>query len=143
MNKNHAFFITSVVTIILDQLTKYLIKTSFQLNESIKFLPFFSISHVINYGAGFSILQGWRWFLIAFTIAVIGYVIYNYKKIPNKVVAFFVALIFGGAIGNLIDRIIYGYVVDFISFSFWPSFNIADSAITIGAIGLIAYYWKE
>jgi len=143
ITKHDIFIITSFLIVLLDQFSKYYIQKILPLNGGIKLTSFFSITHTINYGAGFNILQGWRIFLILFTFSAIGVIFYYYKQIPNNLVSFYAALILGGAIGNLLDRILFGYVVDFITFSFWPSFNVADSAITLGAIGLIIYYWKD
>jgi len=89
-------------------------------------------------------LKGMNLLLIWVSIIVIGAILYNYNKIPkDKVPQTAFALIIGGAIGNLIDRIVIGKVKDFIDFRVWPAFNIADSAISIGAVLLIIYYWKK
>ena len=105
---------------------------------------FFYLGYTENSGAGFGILQGQNSIIMWLTIAFIGFVFYYYGKLPNdkKVVAF-AALMLGGAVGNLLDRVLLGAVRDFIAFTFWPSFNIADMALTVGAIGLLAYFWKE
>jgi signal peptidase II len=82
--------------------------------------------------------------LIWISLMVIGAILYNYEKIPKEnIPQISFALITGGAIGNLISRIFYGYVIDFIDFRVWPAFNIADSAITIGAVMLVIYFWKK
>ncbi len=142
-DRHDIFIATSLLIVLLDQFSKYWIQKILPLNGAIKLASFFSITHTINYGAGFSILQGWRIFLILFTFFAIAVVFYYYKQIPNNLVSFYAALILGGAVGNLLDRILFSYVVDFITFSFWPSFNVADSAITLGAIGLVIYYWND
>ena len=99
------------------------------------------MSYTTNTGAGFSILQGKQIFLIVFSIIALGVIVYYYKQTPRKWVPF-TAMIFGGALGNLIDRIAYGYVIDFISFSFWPSFNVADIAVTFGVFGAVYFVWR-
>ena len=79
-----------------------------------------------------------------FLLLIIGIIIYYYDKIPkNKYAEISAALILGGAVGNLIDRVLRGHVIDFIDLRIWPSFNIADTAISIGAIGLILYLIKK
>jgi len=119
--------ISALIIVVLDQITKY-----------------FQINPIKNTGAGFGILQDQTTLLIWFSIIVIGVIFFIYDKLPeNKFVLVTVGFILGGTIGNLIDRIILGYVVDFIDLGFWPAFNIADSALTIGVIGLIIYYWKK
>lgn len=124
---------------ILDQISKY-----FFTGKNIEIASFFSFSYVQNTGAGFGFLQGQNSALIWLTIAFLGILFYYYDQIPEKKsIVIFVGLVLGGALGNLIDRIFFGFVKDFISFSFWPSFNIADSAITIGAIGLLVYLWQK
>jgi len=84
-----------------------------------------------------------RWILILITIVIIGIILYYYKDLPKKYLPIIsTSLILGGAIGNLIDRFLFGFVIDFIDFRIWPAFNIADSAVTIGVIGLIIYFWQ-
>ena len=106
LEKLEIFVATFFIVILSDQFTKYWIQNILPLNSSIKLASFFSLSHTINYGAGFSILQGWRWFLIVFTIAVIWYVLYECKNIKDNLVAFYAALILGGATGKLYTLIL-------------------------------------
>ena len=135
-------FFTALIIVILDQITKYFAK--FISNPIILIKDFFQLSFIKNTGAGFGILQGQVGLLIWFSVIVIGVILFVYDKLPsNKFVLIMVGLILGGTIGNLIDRIVFGFVIDFIVFGFWPSFNIADSALTIGVIGLVIYYWKK
>ena len=140
------FFVFIAIIIIADQLSKLLIRSKFLPNQSRNVISnFLSISYIQNTGAGFGILQGLNTFLIVVTIIIIVLLVYYYhKKHKNEVIprTFFV-LILGGAISNLIDRFAYGFVVDFIDFTFWPAFNIADTSITIGTIGLILFYIKK
>ncbi|MBT7410452.1 MAG: lipoprotein signal peptidase [Methylococcales bacterium] len=132
----------SVVCIFLDQITKYM--AEFHLNETIVVNPFFNIVLAHNEGAAFSILSdagGWqRWFFIVLASLVSIVLIVWLKKIPlnEKWQAISLAMIIGGAIGNVIDRSIYGYVIDFIQVHYqdwyWPAFNVADSVITMGVV---------
>jgi len=127
-----------VLTIIaLDQITKYLIINSLSLYDSIEIFSFLHIVNVRNTGAAFGSFKslGSSFFIIV-AVAAIGFVVYLLmKRVYNT---FGLSLILGGAVGNLIDRILYGQVVDFIDFSIgsyhWPAFNVADSALTVGII---------
>ena len=132
--KLSVILITTILVVLLDQLSKILIVKGL--------IP---ISYSLNTGAGFGILKSSTTLLIWISIIVIGLIFYYYDKIPlkQKSVQIATALILAGAIGNLIDRIRLGHVIDFIDLKIWPSFNIADSAITIGAIILIMYLIKK
>lgn len=136
----------AVAVILLDQFTKTLIVGYFQLGDSRTVTSFFNVVRVHNHGAAFSFLaeaSGWqRWFFIGLASVVSVFIVVLLKKHPGqKLFCFALAMILGGAIGNVIDRAIHGYVVDFIQVhaagKFFPSFNLADSAITLGAICLI------
>lgn len=127
--------IISLAVIILDQLTKYLVKT--RLAESIAITKFLSISLITNTGAAFGILQNKNQLFIWISIMVLGFIFYHFGKIKTKADYIAISLVIGGIIGNLIDRIVYGYVIDFIDFSFWPAFNVADSSISIGVVILL------
>jgi len=138
-------FVTLLIILIffLDQLTKRVIDQALTLKQSITILPnILYFTKAYNTGASFSILRGFSWFFILFAILVIIVVIYYYKKIPvnNRL---FIAFILAGTLGNLVDRLQYGYVIDFIDFKIWPVFNIADTAVCIGAAGLIYYILKD
>ncbi|GAF74610.1 unnamed protein product, partial [marine sediment metagenome] len=110
--------------------------------EIIKNVFYFSL--VKNTGAAFGILKNQTLLLIWFSVIVIGVILFYMDKIPkDKIVQIFTALILGGTISNLIDRLRLGYVIDFINFKIWPAFNIADAAVTIGAIGLIIYFLRK
>lgn len=137
----------TVLTFVLDQVTKYVITNQVELGEQIVVLPLFNITHVHNYGAAFSILSeagGWqRWALSAVAFGVSSMLLWWLRALPrsNKLLGPAYALILGGAFGNVFDRLYYGYVEDFIHFyyelSSFPAFNIADAAITVGAMLLI------
>lgn len=140
----------SGLVIMLDQLTKLLADRFLSMHSVKTIVPgFFDLVLAYNTGAAFSFLSdagGWqRWAFTALAIAVSVLLILWLKRLPpsEKLTAIALALILGGAIGNLIDRILYGHVIDFIHWFYkdfsWPAFNLADSAITLGATLLIIH----
>jgi signal peptidase II len=132
----------AVLIVFADQITKFFINSGINLGQSIPLINnIIHITLVHNRGAGFGILQGQRVFFIIFSIVILGAIIYSWKKIPKNA-GIPLGLILGGIVGNLIDRVVLGYVIDFIDFRIWPVFNVADSAVTIGVIWLIIYLWK-
>ncbi|MCX7098927.1 MAG: signal peptidase II [Methylococcales bacterium] len=132
----------SLLAIVLDQASKLTVDGSMQLFESIPVLPYFNLTYVHNTGAAFSFLSdagGWqRWFFAGLAIVISGVigVWLSRLKSHETLLAVALSLVLGGAIGNLIDRLAYGYVIDFLDVYYqnyhWPAFNIADSAITLG-----------
>lgn len=140
MNKKSLNILLIVAGIIaLDQITKYLIKNHLGQAHSIEIFPFLHIVSVRNTGAAFGMFRNMgSSFFILVSVSAMLFVIYLLKK--NAYNYSGLSLLLGGAIGNLIDRILYGRVVDFIDFSIgsyhWPAFNVADSALTTG-IGII------
>jgi signal peptidase II len=140
------FFSISFLIIILDQLIKFAVIKKIPLNYSVKIISgIFHLTHIHNYGAAFGLFQNAGQLLMWFSIIVIGVILYIYDRLPKeKLVQILVALVLGGTFGNLIDRIRFGFVIDFLDFRIWPAFNLADAAITIGVIGLIIYLiWKK
>ena len=129
------FSLIIILVIILDQISKIAIIK--YLSNNITITSFIKIMNVRNEGAGFGILQGKTFLLILFTLIILTVLIINIKEILKENYFYAVALIFGGGVGNLIDRIHYGYVTDFISIWIWPVFNVADIAISIGGIILV------
>ena len=138
----------TLLIVILDQITKSWISQTLTLYESVAIFSFFNFTLVHNTGAAFSFLAeagGWqRWLLtgLALIVSVIIVVwLSRLKTVEHRWLAIALALVLGGAIGNLIDRIIYGYVIDFLDLYYkmwhWPAFNVADSAISIGAVMLL------
>ncbi len=139
--------------IIFDQLTKYLVISNYKLHQGTTITSFFNIFYARNYGAAFSFLSdvgGWqRWFFTFIGIVVSGFIIWMMKKNPTKkIFCFALACILGGALGNVLDRLQHGFVVDMLDFHWpflqvlfhgghFPTFNIADVAINIGVICLI------
>ncbi len=136
----------ALIVIVADQLTKALILGAFQPGDSHTVTAFFNIVRVHNTGAAFSFLAGaagWqRWFFIGLGTLAAVFIVWMLKRHGSqRLFALALALILGGAVGNVIDRLLHGYVVDFIQVHhrgwYFPSFNIADSAITLGAALLI------
>lgn len=137
----------SGLIVLLDQVTKHLAEAFLQMHQPVAILPSFNLMLTYNTGAAFSFLReagGWqRWFFLSLGIAVsIGLIVWLTRLKPEeKRLALALALVLGGAIGNLIDRAWLGHVIDFIQLYYqnwyWPTFNIADSAITVGAVLLV------
>jgi len=136
----------SGLVIILDQVSKWIMVSWLSLYETVAVIPYFNLTMAHNTGAAFSFLAGaggWqRWFFVGLAIAIsIGLFIWLDKLAKTKLEAVSVSLILGGAIGNVIDRLYFGYVIDFLDVYYgtyhWPAFNIADSAIVVGAALLI------
>lgn len=133
----------TALLLVLDQVTKYLVSHQMSLGESINVLPVFSITYHHNPGAAFSFLSdqgGWqRWFFSAIAIVISVLLTVWLKKLPasNKLLCSAYALVLAGALGNLYDRLMHGYVIDFIHVFYqdwhYPIFNIADIAICLGA----------
>jgi len=124
------FAITACAVILIDQAAKLLIKKTGE--------------YTLNTGAVFGLMQGTNYLLAAITLAFLAFITFYHKKLPkNRYANAAFALITGGLTANMIDRIFIGGVIDFIKIGWWPAFNIADSAATIGVIGLIAYYMKK
>jgi signal peptidase II len=130
----------SALVAVCDQLTKWIVWTHFRLGETRPALgTLFSWTYCHNTGGAFSILAGSRWFFLLAGTVISLFLIRSLPRVAqgHPAPALAHALILGGAIGNMIDRSLYGYVVDFIDFHWWPVFNVADSAITVG-IALLA-----
>lgn len=170
MNKPAHWFGLTAVVIVLDQITKQLAENMLQLQQSVAVVPGFNLTLLYNKGAAFSFLSqagGWQRWLFTLLSTVISIVLITWLlKLDRqqKILAAGLALILGGAVGNLIDRVLFGHVIDFIqvyytadscmigfshaylhteSMCIWPAFNIADSAITIGAGLLILDMFKS
>lgn len=142
------FPLAAVVLIALDQLSKLWIVNHIPLNTIHKFLPgIFSLTYLRNYGAAFSILQNQQWFFTVITFAVVGAACYFFIKNlqGNFWLLFGLLLIISGGLGNFIDRVRLGYVVDMVHLDFmnFAIFNVADSYLTVGVIILFITLWKE
>lgn len=135
------------ILILFDQITKYIVSSLLMNNSLILIKNFLKFSYVENEGAAFGILRGNLLFLIVISIFLIYYIIKEIKSNKNNGIIYAYSLILSGALGNLIDRVFRGYVIDFISFTFFKRemaiFNVADSYITIGAFLLIFLMIKE
>ena len=137
----------SLGVLVLDQYSKVLVNSALALHESIDLLPSLALRKIYNSGAAFSFLSdasGWqRWFFIGLAVLIIVVLTVWLWRLPRNQVrlALALSLVLGGAAGNLVDRVFYGYVIDFIDVYYaswhWPTFNIADSAISIGAVLLL------
>lgn len=136
----------SALVIAIDQITKWVVFLGMEYHAMIPVLPFFSIVHVHNTGAAFSFLAGaggWqRWFFLGIGLAASLLILHLLRKHRDEpLMAVSLALILGGAAGNIFDRAWHGFVVDFLYFHYqayaFPAFNVADSAITVGAVLLI------
>lgn len=134
--------------LVLDQVSKHLIAAHMRLYDTIVILPVFNISLLHNSGAAFSFLagaSGWqRWFFVALALVVATMIVYWLRRMPaqgDRWLAAGLALVAGGALGNVIDRLAHGYVIDFVQLHYrswyFPAFNVADSAITVGAALLL------
>lgn len=143
----------AVLAVILDQITKVAAEQLLTFAQPVYLLPVLDFTLLYNKGAAFSFLadqSGWqRWFFTVVSVGVSVMLIVWIKRLPRGAVwlPIALALILGGAIGNLIDRVVYGHVVDFISVhwegKYFPAFNIADSAITLGAIMMVLDVIRE
>ena len=136
----------ALVVVLADQFTKVLIVVRYGLGEGFAVTDFFNIVRVHNEGAAFSFLAsagGWqRWFFTGLGLVSAGVIVWMLKKHPGQqLFGLALSCILGGAVGNVIDRVLYGYVVDFLDFHHagihFPAFNLADSAITLGAACLV------
>ena len=139
----------ALITLLLDQLSKWAALSNLELGIPVAVLPFMNWLLLFNPGAAFSFLaqsSGWqRWFFTLLGLAASGYIVWLLRKSQgDKTLCWALSLILGGALGNVLDRLMYGAVVDFIDLYYghwhWPAFNIADSAICIGAALII---WGE
>ncbi|WP_019120627.1 signal peptidase II [Brevibacillus massiliensis] len=136
------YYVIALIVIALDQATKYAVVKKMALGESIPLIPgVFHLTSHRNMGAAFGILQNQRWLFVVITLVVVAGIIVTLYRIGRKlpVTSLGLALVLGGAIGNFIDRVSTGQVVDFLDFTLinFPIFNVADSAITIGVVLLL------
>jgi signal peptidase II len=133
------------IILLLDQVTKEIVMQGLSLRENLEIIPgFFTLTHIRNAGGAFGLLAGEAtrtraFFFLAVSGLALGAIVYLYTKLPpgKPWIAAALAMIFGGALGNMVDRLRFGEVVDFLDFHIgtvhWPAFNVADSAISVGA----------
>jgi signal peptidase II len=143
----------SGLVIVLDQVSKQMIASTFKVGEGLRMTSFFDLVFVFNRGAAFSFLSdagGWqRWFFIVLALCISTWLVFMLTRhAEERLLSAALALVLGGALGNVIDRLMHGAVVDFLSFHladyYWPAFNVADSAITLGvALMLWQQFFQE
>lgn len=143
--RNTVFFLSGLIIVVVDQLSKTWIRTHLPEGQSLFEVGFFRITHIRNSGASFGLLQDQSFALIIVALigitAILVYVLVMYRRfplfdsMPGKLA---LGLALGGTLGNLLDRLRFGYVTDFIYFSFWPAFNVADPAVIVAVI-ILAY----
>lgn len=138
LSKGYKVLAIVVAIAFLDQATKSALK-----GKSFSVTRFLAVSYVENDGAAFGLLQGSNFLLIIISFIAILIISYYLWKSDNSGVTVSLSLILVGTIGNLIDRVFLGYVIDFIDFKIWPVFNIADSSNTLGAILLVYYLIRD
>ncbi len=135
---------TSLAVFIIDFLTKLFAKINLTVGQVKTIIPkVLEFVYVENTGVAFGLFKDVQWLMIILSVLIICVIIYLIKDVRDKRLLISAGLILGGAIGNLFDRIMNGAIVDFIKISIWPVFNIADSAITVGAILLVIYFMKK
>lgn len=133
------FYLVAILVVVIDQITKAIVRGAIPIGESLTLIPgFVYLTHIANSGAAFGILQNYRAIFFVAAAIVIGLIFYFQRTLAkdNRGMNLLLGLVMGGAIGNLIDRVAIGAVTDFVDFRFWPVFNVADSAIVVGAIFL-------
>ncbi len=139
--------ITVSLVILVDQLTKYFVVAHMEIGQSITLIEnFLYITYVRNPGAAFGMLPYQTAFFIAITLVVAIFILYYYRILSSdhNWLRLGLALQLGGALGNLIDRVRWAYVIDFIDFTVWPPvFNVADSAIVIGIAVFLIAFWRD
>ena len=140
------WYVLAAVVIVLDQVSKQIVLANIAYGETIYVAPFWNWVLTFNRGAAFSFLaseEGWqRWFFTVLALGVSGWIVFMLRShAGQKLLSLVLALIMGGALGNVIDRIRFGAVVDFVQWHaagfYWPAFNVADSAITVGAVLMV------
>ena len=143
-------FIIATIIVVIDQITKVLVRRYLPLGEMWNpwewMMPYARLIHINNTGAAFGMFKNGNPIFMTLAVIVSGAIIYYYPRIPanEKLIRFSLSLQLAGALGNLIDRIIFGQVTDFVSVGNFAIFNVADSSITVGvAILLIAVWWQE
>ena len=142
--KNYKYvLILPLIVVLLDQLTKFLVTSYMQLNQSIPIINnIFHLTYITNTGTLFGSFKDNNMLFIWLSLIIIGALLYLYDKF-DKTEQILFSLVIGAAIVNLIDRVVYGYVIDFLDFRIWPVFNIADSVISVSTIVLLIYLLKR
>lgn len=140
MKRGWLFLLTAGVIITVDQLTKAWVRATIPLGAAVPEDWPVRLRHINNTGAAFGLFQDRSAVFVVIAVVAVGLILYYYRRLPPEawMVRLGLGLQLGGAIGNLIDRLHQGYVTDFIEFPYWPVFNVADSAITVGVV-LLGY----
>jgi signal peptidase II len=143
LRRDAPFFLVALGIVVLDQVTKAIVRATLDKGE---YWPdadmILNITYVTNSGAAFGILQGQTLFLVVTSLIGVAAIVlyYMYPPLEHGLLRLALALQLGGAAGNLIDRVRFGEVTDFINFSFWPAFNVADSAISVGVVTILWFF---
>ena len=140
------YFIIATAILFLDQLTKVMVRSSFELYESREIIPnVFHLTYIENPGAAFGMLADQRTFFLLITVFIIAFMLYFMKTLENDEpkANIFLSMVIGGALGNFIDRIQKGSVTDFFDFLIWPVFNIADMFIVFGIVMAAFYIFRS
>ena len=144
--RNVVFLLVALLIVVADQLSKVWIRSNLATGQSLPETGFFQLTHVQNSGGAFGLFQGQSFpltilasIVIAILLFYVFFISHRFPFLDNMPGKAVLGLVLGGAIGNLIDRLRFGYVTDFIDVGIWPAFNIADSAVTVGVI-IIAYF---
>jgi signal peptidase II len=143
IENNIALVMISLSIVIVERLVKTYIVGNLRVGEAVPvFGNILMITRAENKGAGFGIFQGYSILFLIAAIIVLALIIYFYNMIiHDRLLTIAFALILGGTAGNMLDRLFFGYVIDYISLSFWPTFNLSDAALTAGAVLLIIYMY--
>jgi signal peptidase II len=146
MKKDMMFLLTVIGVFLADRISKLMVLNLIDENDSVEIISnVLYLNHVTNTGAGFSLFHALphsHVFLIFSSLIIIGIILLSYDKIDEPISPY-IALVVGGATGNLIDRIVYGHVIDFIDIRIWPVFNLADTAISIAGVMILIYILRK
>lgn len=143
LRRDAPFFVIAATVIVLDQITKHIIRAALQPHEAWPDAAWrFNIVNVSNSGAAFGMLQGQTLFLIVTSLVGVAAILlyYFYPPLDHGLLRIALGLQLGGAAGNLIDRIRFGEVTDFVNLDFWPAFNVADASITVGVVTVLWFF---
>lgn len=146
MKKFYWILLIGVLVIVADQFSKYWVNAALTYGFSKPITSWFSLTYIFNTGTAFGLFAGNNKALVIVALTILSFLLYSARGLCERTGAWGlwgIGLVFGGAIGNLIDRIRIGRVIDFLDFHFWPVFNLADTAISIGAACLIIGVWFD
>ncbi len=143
IENNLVLVLVSIVVIIVERVIKFYITEYLRIGESIPVIGnVLMITRTENLGAGFGILRGYNYMFIIAAIIVLGLIVYFYNTIIyDRLLVFAFAFLLGGTVGNMMDRLFFGHVIDYITLSFWPTFNLSDIALTVGVTLLLVYMY--